>query len=222
ARLLVQGTVNQAFGNWQGTDQTLDLIIVAGGNTGKQASPINLVLNWSAGQTLASALSSTFQTAFPNAKQKISISPRLTQAWAEPGYYNTLTQLATYLNGVSEAIVTDPGYSGVSITYDGTTVTATDSTAAPGNTTKIAPQDLIGQPTWIDLLTVQVKTVMRGDIALNDAVTLPATLVTTSQGASSQFRNQTTFTGDYTVTGIHHYGNFRQPDAASWNTTFTV
>jgi hypothetical protein len=69
---------------------------------------------------------------------------------------------------------------------------------------------------------------MRGDINLGDMVSLPQSLVTTTAQAMTNLSgtqnpsNSLTFSGNYLVTDIHHYGNFRQPDAASWNTTLNM
>jgi hypothetical protein len=66
ARLLIKGEVLQAWGNWIGTDQTVDLRI--GPTTGTSAKPLNLVLNWQANTPLADALRTTLRTALPTAK----------------------------------------------------------------------------------------------------------------------------------------------------------
>jgi hypothetical protein len=34
--------------------------------------------------------------------------------------------------------------------------------------------------------------------------------------------NLLTFSGNYTIKQIHHYGHSRQPDAGSWNTTIDM
>lgn len=222
--LLVTGQVIQAFGNWIGTDQTLDLILAP--PAGNYVEPLNFVLNWQANQPLADALKTTFSTALPSAKQDINISPRLVLNHDEVGYYETLTQFAQYLQPLTQAIVTETGYAGVNVIYDGVTIKATDFTAKAKAPMAIAPQDLIGQPTWIAGNVISVKTVMRGDIDVGDLVTIPPTLFTNATAGYTSFfssdRNKLTFSGTFQVTAIHHYGNFRQPDAASWNTTFEM
>ena len=72
AGILTIGTVFQAFGNWQETDMTMDLVIIPSYYT--NASPGNIVLDWKAGTPLSIALSQTFSTAWPTMKQDISIS----------------------------------------------------------------------------------------------------------------------------------------------------
>jgi hypothetical protein len=223
ANLLVSGRINQAFGNWAGPDQSIDLLITPAAGTVDQ--PLNFVLNWRAGMPLSDALAATLKTALPNAIQKISVSPRLVANHDQPGYYQTLNQLAEVVYNLSKAVVTDTTYPGVVIGYDGVTVKATDETVKPAPTA-IDFKDLIGQPTWIGFNTISVKTVMRGDLFLQDVVTLPRSAVTTTAASASQFRNdpknQSTFSGNFVIQTIHHFGNSRQPDAASWTSVYEM
>lgn len=218
--LLVKGSIFQAFGNWLGTDMTLDLIL--GPPIGTIEAPFNFVLDWRAGTTLANALTSTLNTAYPQAQQKIVINSRLTLNHDEVGQWATLEQMAQWMTLRTKAIITDPGYPGVSINYDGTTVTAYDFSGPPNPVKAIQFQDLIGQPTWVQANTIQAKVVMRADLKISDLVSLPKGLVTTTAQAFTRFQDKLNFTGNYSVIGIHHWGNFRQPDAASWNTTLDM
>jgi len=226
AGVLLQGQVYQAYGNWIGVEQTVDFILAPAAQ-GADKLPVNYSIDWKAGTQLADALRTTLQTALPNAKQVIQISPRLTLNYDTPGYYASLTQLAQVLNGLSKSIISDPNYLGVSIFYDGTTVRVTDFTTPPQAGITINFVDLIGQPTWIGPNTVSVKCVMRADINLGDQVMLPPSLVTSSSSAfqgltGNNPANNLTFSGPYLVTSVHHYGNFRQPDAASWATVYEM
>lgn len=220
ARLLVKGSILQAYGNWIGVEQTVDLIIAP-----TSQKPLNLVLNWTAGTTLAATLQNTLSTALPKATLEIQLSPRLVQDHDEPAIYSTLEQLASVLNPLSKKIITDANYPGVNIAYDGATIRVQDlSTQKPA--TKIAFTDLIGQPTWISPGVIQAKLVMRGDLDILDTVTLPPSLVGNSaaamSGLSGNPANMTTFSGNYTIKAIHHYGNFRQPDGSSWVTVVNL
>ena len=218
---IVVGSVLQAFGNWVGTEQTVDIVLAP--QTGTNSLPLNYVLNWKKNTQLSDALRTCLQTAIPKAKLDINISSRLTQGHDEPTVHGTLDELNAVVFERSKNIIKDDTYLGVNISYDGITIKVGDGTATPA-AKKIAFQDLIGQPTWIDANTIQAKFVMRSDLDLLDVVTLPPSLVTGSQGAMTNFSgNQAsgnlTFSGDYLIQAIHHYGNFRQPDASSWNTT---
>jgi hypothetical protein len=220
ARLLVKGQIFQSYGNWVGTDMTVDLLLAPA--TGSNDDPKNFVIDWRAGMTLATALSSTLATALPTAKQTINISPRLVQSHDSAGYYATLAQLASVLNRISTSIIKDANYPGVVINYNGDTVTVTDLTGPQNPAKAIAFQDLIGQPTWIGPQTIQAKLVLRGDINPMDTVTLPRGLATSTAATLARFQDRTTFSSDYAVQSVHHFCNFRQSDAASFNTTLEL
>lgn len=217
--LLVQGMILQAYGNWVGVQQTVDLQISPG--TGSAENPLNLVLNWPQGTSLADAIKQAISIALPQAKISINISPNLTLAFDEHGFYGTLTEFSKTVFDISKSIIGDPSYPGVTIGFDGVTVSVSDLTTPPAPIT-IQPQDLIGQPTWIAPQTIQAMFVMRGDIGLQDVIKLPATLITTTSPSFSQFNSNglstTTFSGNYVINRIQHYGNMRQPDASSWST----
>jgi len=52
---------------------------------------------------------------------------------------------------------------------------------------------------------------------------MPKTLITNTQQAQSALVNQAAAQqGTFLVTSIHHFGNFRQPDAYSWVTEFNA
>ena len=63
AGLIAQGQVFQAFGNWEGVNQTLDLIINPGLAGPGQTQ--NIAWNWTANTSLSGALSTTLNQAFP-------------------------------------------------------------------------------------------------------------------------------------------------------------
>jgi hypothetical protein len=220
--LLVRGQVLQGLGNWLGTDMTTDLFIAP--PAGTVDDPMNFVLNWRAQSPLASALQATLSTVYPNVKLKITLSDRLVRSHDEIGAYATLTQLATVIKGISHSIIQDPNYGGVTINWDGDqTLVVTDLTGPPAPAKMLLFRDMIGQPTWLRPLTVGVKCVMRADIGLQDVVSLPPKgPITNTAAAFLRFQDQSAFTGNFVVQSIHHYGNFRQPDAASWNTTLEM
>lgn len=214
AGLIAQGQIFQAFGNWQGVNQTLDFVFYP--VTGNASAPLNLVINWKAGMQLGDAINATLKTAFPALKVTTSISQNLILAHDEPGVHQSLAQFAGYINAVSRAIV-GGAYSGVRMlirdnaifVYDGTTTTTPK---------KIVFTDLIGQPTWIDFATIQLQCVMRADIQVGDYISLPQAQVTTTAQSNSQYRNSLVFQGTFLVSRVRHVGNFRQPDGASWVT----
>jgi hypothetical protein len=218
--LLVKGQIFQAFGNWLGTDMTLDLILAP--PTGSVDAPFNFVLNWIAGSTLESALRNTLSTVYPHNKLDISISDRLTLNHDEPGHWQTFEQMGGWLYRRSKAIIRDQNYPGVIMAWDGDKLRVSDFTGPPNPAKQILFRDLIGQPTWIRPLTIGVKCVMRGDLDLQDIVSLPGGLITNTAQSFLRFQDKTNFTGNYQIQSIKHYGNFRQPDAASWATVLEM
>jgi hypothetical protein len=219
--LLVKGSVLQAYGNWQSTDMYVDLIF--GPTIGSVDAPYNFVLQWSAGTTLSNALRNTLTTVYQTEKIDIQISDRLTLNHDETGYWQTFEQLGGWLVRRSKAIITDNGYPGVAMLWDGTTLRVRDFTGPPSPAKQILFRDLIGQPVYIRPNVIQVKVVMRGDLVPFDLVSLPrGGPVTTTAAAFQRFQDQSLFSGNYQIQTIHHWGNFRQPDAASWNTTLEM
>lgn len=216
AGLIAQGVIQQPFGNWQGTDQSLDFMITAG--YGSNAEPKNIVLQWAAGQKMSTALFFSLQRAFPDWKITIDINDNLVTSYDNNGFYNTLSQLAQQLNTLSKSIINKVGYAGVEMTTTPGEIRVWD-----GSVTKPPTQlkfiEMVGQPTWIEAAKVMVKLVMRADIQVGDYVRMPAgTLAVTTAASYAQYRNQSAFTGDMMVTDVRLVGNSRQPDGNSWVT----
>lgn len=215
AGLLLQGNIFQAFGNYIGTDMSLDLIISA--DDGTIEKPKNIVHFWLKGTPLKDAIEATLTTAFPGYTADIEISPNLVYTEDSVGYYQTVEQYAAYIEDVSKAIIGG--------TYDGVKVSLTEKTffVYDGSLASVPRQiefkDLIGQPTWIGPGMMQFKCAMRADIVLGDTVKLPQGLVTTNASAqASQIDLKSSFQGSFLVNQVRHAGNFRQPDAESWVT----
>lgn len=225
--LLTKGYVQQAFGNWIGTDMTLDLIIGPGegpNGVGQNNAPKNIVMNWQPGTQMSAAIGNALSTAFPGVKQNINISKNLVLPNHEPGPYPTLEQFSHYVRGISKSINKDPNYTGVSITMVNNEFQISDATISgafpSGVTTKmIAFTDLVGQPTWIENRLIQTTCVMRADLKVTDVMKLPPTLATTTAASLSQYRDSSIFQGTFQIQALRHVGNFRQPDARAWATT---
>lgn len=217
--LLLEGEISQAYGNWQGTNQSLDLIVQA--PVGSQALPSNIILTWLAGQTLSSALAATFATAFPDFTVigLDTINQNLVQSNDDVMAFQTATQLAQYIKGRTQAIINRDNYQGVDLFIQQKQFNVFD-----GSSTRVAKiiefKDLVGQPTWIGPQQIQFKTIMRANVGGSDLVELPKGQVTTTAQSYSQFRDQSQFTGNYTIIGARHVGCFRQADGNSWVTVF--
>jgi hypothetical protein len=228
AGIIMQGVVFQAYGNWQGVNQTLELICNPGA-----ASYNNQDISWAwnAGTSMSSAIYQTLTQGFPAYKANVNVGASLILSNTEPGHYTSLANFAGAINDISlkAGIPTyGPSYAGVQITIIGNTIYAYDGTSPP-KTTQIAFQDMIGQPTWIDAATVNFKTVLRSDIAAGGNTQFPPGIQSpyalTSQAAAvpnAPASSKTAFQGAFTVTEVHHFANFRQADADSWATAFNA
>jgi hypothetical protein len=251
AGLLVQGQVFQAYGNWTGTEQTLELIcnpgIVPGSaspNNTLYAQGMGIMLDWKPGQSLAAALAISLTQAYPQYEQKINIANLfITNGVPQQACYGSLTSFSSWLHEFTKTlgaqVTGNPQYPGVSIWITGNTINVGDNTkpATPNvvNNAKstqpkqLAFQDLIGQPVWIGPTTISFSTVLRADLDVNDQVKFPdgviAPYVLTSPNAAKPnvpARSKSAFQGLFKLLEVHHYANFRQPDSAAWNTTYTA
>lgn len=228
AGLLVQGYVLQAFGNWLGLAQSLDFVISTDGSSldfGTQAQPLNLTFHWVKGQPMADALRQALSVAYPSPmKLDIEISDKLVLPADENGVYATFNQFADYVKRLSQGILGNK-YPGVDMIITGNTVYVFDGTTTTGapTPTQLDFIDMIGQPTWIGPFQVQFNTVMRADIGVGDTVKFPPLSMyqtaTTAQ-SSSQYRDQSTFTGSWQIQQLRHVGNSRDPDGGRWITSF--
>ena len=221
AGIILQGPVFQCFGNWIGTEMTLDFVVASSLYT--MDSPGNIVLNWKAGTTLQSALQTCLSIAYPNASIVFKIG-QYVLGNDDVGVYSNLSNLAKHVKSVTKS-----GASlGVDIVYQntGSTILVLDG-SVQSTPVQIQFTDFIGQPTWIDIYTMQFATVMRADIGVGTAVKMPQGLqdvpgiVTTAAAAyPSQLKYQTAFQGTFQITSVRQVGNFRDPSGASWSTVF--
>jgi hypothetical protein len=251
--LLVQGLIAQAYGNWIGTNMTLDFIITAGANAagsapgstsnpGQQktasgtgaitpATPLNLVLNWAPGTTLATAIQNALKTALPTFTPIVNISSQLvnTTTKAIIGFYQNLKQFADEMQRRSISIISSSpyggtGYRGVQHVVSGNTINVYDGQGsnAAGAAKAIAFTDLVGQPTWRSAYLIQVTCVMRGDLQVGQTITLPPSQITV-QGNLSSFapgvpRDTSIFQGSFEIQQLRHVGDFKSPRGEAWAT----
>lgn len=227
--VVVQGTIFQAFGNWVGTDMTLDLVLAPPlGPVDKRGTVANLSFDWTAGQKMSEALETTLSTAFPTYDREIKISDRLVLNYDYPSFQGTMGLLNQQLLDRSKSIIKDEGYLGVLINVTGKTIRVTDGSTRDGKVKAIRFQDLIGQPTWIEFNVVQLKCVMRGDLAVGDYITMPpasgGTQIPQTNTAQSfaMFRQQSDFQGQFFVREVRHVGSYRAPSADAWCTTINA
>jgi hypothetical protein len=223
--LLAQGTIYQAYGNWIGKDQWIQFVLLSNGLTDITAKQ-NVSFNWSAGSSLKDALQTTLSNAAPTYSiSGINISPRLILPADEAGQYDNLITFAQYVKNLSQQILgtptSTPPYLGVDILVQNGVITVSDQTQPTQNPNKqVLFTDLVGQPTYINPGEIQVTTIMRHDIQPFDIITLPNTVVTIAPGDPGTQIDKSVFSGDFVVAQARHIGNFREPDALAWISTF--
>jgi hypothetical protein len=235
--LLVSGQIFAAFGNWIGTDQTLDIIVQAPiGNPADQSSdqPVtqaNFSFTWAQGETLAAMIARVLSAAMPNSQQQVKISTQRISRQNQVGVYQTFSEFAGAIQAMTVGTLS-PSDKGVLMTNNGGTIAVFEgSPSTPSkNTKQIKFQDLLGQVTWAAPQQITAKMVLRGDLDISDTIQFPPNvLVTTTAGArpggggtqlGSNPSSSVTFGGEakFQIQTIQHWGNFRQPDAQSWNT----
>ncbi|TGC28040.1 hypothetical protein [Escherichia sp. E1130] len=235
--LVLDGTIWQVLGNWQGTELRMDLIVTAGAVSSVNPAPlapINLTVPWNKGIKLSVALTQCFQNMGGGYRFSISVSDRLINNFDSNMFCGSLTELASKLKSLSKGIIRDANYSGVEITMvNGKEIRVFDNdfdnhqdkdskkSASYRNKkpVQIDFKDLVGQPTWVQFGTVSIPCVMRSDIQVGDYIRMPKKLRPMIQASSySQFRDDSAFTGDFLVSSVRLLGNSRQPDANSWVT----
>jgi hypothetical protein len=230
--LIAQGTIYQAFGNWEDTNQTLNLIV---NPTIDLENDGGMAFDWEPGSSLSAALATSFRGAFPTYTTNINISSSLQAPNGAPqgGGYTSLSAFAQHLNEITQTAgqsALGDDYPGVSIAIVGKTINIFDGTVASTKPiTQLAFSDLIGQPTWIGAAQITVKCVMRYDLQIGDqfkfptGVATPYALTTTDAAYPNvPSRSKTIFQGAFQITEAHFYGRFRQSDGQSWNTTYVA
>jgi hypothetical protein len=222
AGLLASGLVWQSYGNWRGTEMTLDLLLNAGGASIDR--PINLILNWQKGQPLAEAMQNALGTAFPGTPVSIAISPSLVATATVQHRASSLTGLAQLVQSITQAMQGE-GSLGVQIVPQGGGISVFDGTVA--QTPKaLVFSDLVGQATWQGAYELWIQTVLRGDIQVGNTITLPPELaqlgpyVLTQPQSYPAYRDQSVIQGSFLVTNARHIGRFRNPDGTQWSTTY--
>jgi hypothetical protein len=235
AGIIAIGNILASYGNWEGTNQTLDLLVNPGWPQNLFGTPASF--QWPAGSSLYDAINATLSAAFPGFKILVFIDANLTLPNDEAGYYGNLPQFAGYLAELTKTIggQTHENYAGVQIGAYGDTIVVQDGTstiAGPGKApVALNFQDLVGQPTWTSATTVQFNTVLRANIQPGNRVTFPTGILApyalTSPSAAAPgnivpVNNKIAFQGTFLVNFVEHFGSFRDPDATAWVTAITA
>jgi hypothetical protein len=217
--VLFQGNIFQCIGNWVGTAMTLDFIVFPGDNPAA-SGPQNLSFNWPQGTPFSDAITQCLKTAgFTSATVNVSSSlanPQGDQHDVKPD----MQSLCSYIQGLTKPIIGGK-YGGVKIVQTGpTSVSVFDGTVTQSSPKIILFQEMIGQPTWIDPATIQVKCPMRADLKVGNQIKMDPAGVqpTTTPQSLSQTRDKSVFQGAFTIIQIRHVGHFRSPSPDAWVT----
>jgi hypothetical protein len=227
---VLQGQIFQAFGNWIGTAQTINLVVTADGTmqaTPGSTAPGQIILAWPKGTLISVAIQQALSAYYPTGQViKVILGQDLVATRDVLGFYDTLTEFSQTIWEYSFDAVKTPGYLGITIIPQPNgiiLVTDGGSPATSSPTTLLNFFDLIGQPTWIAPNTVQFQTVLRGDLGIGAYVKFPQLQATsTAAEFGNQVNDKAAFQGTFWINYVRHVGNFRQPAAESWITTFNA
>ena len=224
AGLLVKGSVYQSWGTWVGTDMSLSFLVVPAIYT--QDNPAGFVFQWKKGQSIGDAISRTLSAVYPNTPVTIEISSSLVATKDDTGFYATFQQFAQHVNKITKGLAFS-GYNGVRMAFSQGTVYVFDGTSPTPKQIALRFEDFVGQPTWVLPNTIQVKTVLRGDIQVGSLLKFPQGYQSapgfvqygpTSLPGVNKY--QSAIQGTFLVTQLRHLGNFRDPDGGAWATLF--
>ena len=220
AGLIIDGTILQCFGNWLGSEVSLDFVI--GSASYDPNVEVNLSFEWLAktkNQTLQSAVENTIGKAYQGIPISGSFSPNLIYTEDQWGQYTSLLAFSKYINAVSKQIITSKNYQGASIGSSSAGFILADGTVPAPKTTKVEFTDIVGNLTWLNIDRIQAKLIMRSDLNVGDKITFPkGTPVLNVVNNYSQNRNNISFDGVFQIDKIRHIGSSRQADGSSWCT----
>lgn len=223
--LILDGQVWNPYGNWEGVNQCLNLIINPAPLMNDDGRQLSIRLDGRKGEKLSDVLQRALRNAYPRTALSVSVSDSLILPEDWTAVYNRPSQLAVFLRSASFGLMKQEGYAGVSIVMQKGIIRIFDNLATSG-ATEINVADLIGQPTWIGLNKISLKTPLRGDLACGDILTLPAGVVNGSASLLSAStpeaftwgRSQLNFSGRFQITSLRHVGEYRNAAGEAWVT----
>jgi len=222
AGLIAAGQINNPYGNWIGTHQTLNLGFNPVGKKDKDGKTNYLTLDGKKGEKLADALKRCLKNTFPQKTININIYHDLVLVDDFKGHYLSITQLASDVKGITPGLLRQTGYTGVQIVLQNNQINVFDSSKASAGI-KIAIDEFIGQPTWVNFGQVSFKTPMRADLQVGDRVTFPIASDSAFMVSTPQARLQwhkLNFSGTFQITSMRHIGQYSHADGEAWVTIF--
>lgn len=229
AGLIIRGEIYNPYANWIGTHQSLNLIVNPEPLLNDVGQINSITLNGREGEKLSDALRRAITSAYPKMKVDITISDALVLAESGVGVYSRLSQLASSMRSQSISFINTREYSGVQIVIQQDTIRVFDNSSVNAGGVEILPHELIGQPTWMSLVTVSFKCPLRSDLRCGDTVVLPANIISgpssllsvNSGDSYASVRNTVNFTGRFLITSVRHVGRYLSPDSSSaWVTIY--
>jgi hypothetical protein len=152
----------------------------------------------------------------------MNISDSLVNSSDQPHICGTLEELAEHIEQWTSDQFQNPAH----ITIQAGKIVVYDNTYKPGPV-QLAFTDFIGQPTWIDNFTMQVKTVLRADLEVGSVIRMPQGLQnvpgfirTSAPPNPASIKYQSIFQNSFQVSELRQIGNFRSSDAGDWCTIF--
>jgi hypothetical protein len=227
--IIASGKIFQAFGNWLGNKQTLDLYFYASGDA-SATDPLNIGYNWKKGTQLGTNIQNVLTQAFPDYTIQMNVSQDLALLEDTPGTYQTLNQFNDTVNQLSMSLKqSDDKYTGISIVINSSPssgkkiISVFDNSIAAQKVVEIKFNELVGQPTWIGPYEIQFICPLRSDLSVGDNVKLPPTQVTQAAVQRSvQASANSAFSGNFIIKAIEHVGRFRDPSGENWVTYITA
>lgn len=229
--MIIQGVTYKAYGNWEGINQTLNLIVDQSAAFVLDGRPVSLIMSGKKGELLSDVLARSLNTSLNSGvseEKKREISVNISDAfvlhedWNSP--YKNIFSLSQFLKRLFPDGLTSEQYSGIQLVCQKGRIDIFDGTHA-NEPIPILAHELIGQPTWVERLRVSFKTPMRADLQVGDIITLPLDVLSVLAVNNSLWRlnkNTVNFTGTFQILSMRHIGEYRNPSGDAWVTTFEV
>ncbi|EPT5086687.1 hypothetical protein ACVUCS_003632 [Salmonella enterica subsp. enterica] len=226
--LIISGQILNCYANWLGTNQTMNLIVNPSPLMNDEGQKKTIPFDGKKGEKLADVLRRSLKAAYTDYTIKINISDSLVLPEDAPAMpYPNIGQLATVIRDYSLGILNKAKYSGVRIVLQSKAISVFDNSTEPDGAIDILPQELIGQPTWIELNTISFKCPLRGDLHCGDVVHLPenmtagSLLVQNTENSAAWIRNKINFSGNHRIISVRHIGQYLNKDGNNaWVTVF--
>lgn len=226
--IIMQGQIWNPYGNWEGTLQTLNLVVNPAQSFDAQGKPISIPFDGKRGEKLSDVLKRCLTIAYPKTKLNINIHQDLVLVEDLPSTpYSKLSELALMIKNITPGLLNVQGYTGVQIVVQRGQINIFDSSYTQ-EPISIALPDLIGQPTWMGYNQISFKTPMRADLQVGDIISLipkvmsspAAILAMSSPQAYTQQRQDSNFHGEFSITSMRHIGEYRNASGTAWVTAF--